>query len=557
MITRTTTCAKREGALLRRPLRTVAMIVASIMMFQGTIFAASAPVSADASMELRVMTFNIFYGGDEMSLDTLKFCLNPTGSEETLDQVVQTIIESDADVVGIQEGMMNTARIAEWLADYTDETWYCNERMQIVSRYPLVDPSGANGDYVFIEPVAGRVAAMTNVHLPAEPYTPYEIRDGATLEEVLEMEMTWRVEESSVSESPSITHLCEVLPPLLANDIPLIFTGDFNSPSHLDWTEEVAEVRDVVRYPVEWPATKALEDMGFRDSYREIHPDPVETPGFTWTPGSLDGVEDEVHDRVDFVLAAGPLTTVDSQLMGEPENVDVDIVVDPWPSDHRGVVSTFEVTLGTAAPFVAVEDRRLEVGDDLRVDFHASGAEDERVAIVSAGGIVDDAVFTEGTEGVTDGLMVFATDDMDPDAYEAVLVGADGEEAARIPFWLYETGATTTVTTSKREYAVGEPVVVTWANAPGLFADWVGLYRGVYNTESPTQTDSYAGWGAGNSVYLLWEYTHATVEGTIELAGSSPGAEAKWPLQPGCYEVRYLLDDQYRCIAQSYRFWVV
>jgi hypothetical protein len=85
----------------------------------------------------------------------------------------------------------------------------------------------------------------------------------------------------------------------------------------------------------------------------------------------------------------------------------------------------------------------------------------------------------------------------------------------------------------------------------------VGLYRGVFNSESPTQAESYAGWGAGNSAYLVWGYTHATIEGTIALSDSSPGAEENWPLQPGCYEVRYLMDDQYRCIASSYRFWVV
>ncbi len=134
---------------------------------------------------------------------------------------------------------------------------------------------------------------------------------------------------------------------------------------------------------------------------------------------------------------------------------------------------------------------------------------------------------------------------------------AAGNALARTPFWLYEEGAVTTVTTSKRVYEFGEPIVVTWTNAPGLFADWVGLYRGVYSTESPTQSVSYAGWGAGNLAYKMWEYTHASIEGTIALCETSPGADENWPLQPGSYEIRYLLDDQYRCVASSARFQVV
>ena len=544
----------------RNSLRAAAVIVTLMMTIQGVLFAASVPSSADdasPNMELRIMTFNIFYGGDEMSLDTLKFRLNPEGSEETLDQVVKTILASDADIVGLQEGMMNTGRIAEWLTDYSNEMWYCNERMQIISHYPLVDPSGGDGMYIFVEPIPGQVAALTNVHLPAEPYSPYEVRDGATLETVLEIERIWRVEESSVSESPSIEQLCGVLPSLLSQDIPLFFTGDFNTPSHLDWTEEVAAVRDVVSYPIAWPVSEALFEVGFRDSYRDIHPDPVANPAFTWTPGSLDGVGDEVHDRVDWILAAGPSTTLDSQIMGESGNPEVDIVVDPWPSDHRAVVSTFGVTLCTPPSFVAVDQRSLEIGEEIGVSYHAPGEDGEQIAIIRAGGSLDDAVAGQPTGGVVDGYLMFATDVLDSDAYEGVLVDGAGNILERIPFWLYEQGAETTVTTSKSVYEVGEPIEVTWTNALGLFGDWVGLFRGIYSSNSPTQTVSYAGWGTGNSVYLMWEYTHASIEGTMTLSESSPGSDANWPLQPGNYEIRYLLDDQYRCVASSARFQVV
>jgi len=69
---------------------------------------------------------------------------------------------------------MNTRTIAEKLG------WNYSERTSYMSRFPIIDPPGANGLYVFVEPVPGRVVAVANVHLPSDPYGPYEARDGAT-----------------------------------------------------------------------------------------------------------------------------------------------------------------------------------------------------------------------------------------------------------------------------------------------------------------------------------------------------------------------------------------
>lgn len=38
------------------------------------------------STTLRVMTFNIFYGGDELDLETDDWCTRPVGCQRTLDQ---------------------------------------------------------------------------------------------------------------------------------------------------------------------------------------------------------------------------------------------------------------------------------------------------------------------------------------------------------------------------------------------------------------------------------------------------------------------------------------
>jgi exodeoxyribonuclease III len=51
--------------------------------------------------------------------------------------------------------------------------------------------------------------------------------------------------------------------------------------------------------PVEvaWPTTLALEDEGFVDTYRAVHPDPVERPAYTWTPTTKPTNPNDHHDR--------------------------------------------------------------------------------------------------------------------------------------------------------------------------------------------------------------------------------------------------------------------
>ncbi len=312
-------------------------------------------VAASGTMTLRVMTLNVFYGGDELDLHTGSWCHRPAGCPETLVKVVEAIRASGADVVGLEEGEHNTQAIADALG------WYASERTQVVSRYPIIDPPGAGGVYVWIEAAPGRVVAIGNVHLPAEPYGPYELRDGATLDDVLALERSTRV--------PALAAHRAVLPGLAAAGIPVFLVGDFNSPSHLDWTPAVAALRPDVPFAVDWPVSRVLTTAGFRDSYRDVHPDPVAVPGHTWTPGGPESDPLEVHDRIDWVLASGPATAVASIVVGEAGGPDVAFSVTPWPTDHRGVVSTFQVTPAVPAPFAAVDTRRVFAGETLGVHY--------------------------------------------------------------------------------------------------------------------------------------------------------------------------------------------
>jgi hypothetical protein len=66
------------------------------------------------------------------------------------------------------------------------------------------------------------------------------------------------------------------------NSIPLIVLGDFNCPSHLDWTE--ATKAEHGGWVYRWPATFLLETKTkLVDTFREVHPDPVKVPGNSWS----------------------------------------------------------------------------------------------------------------------------------------------------------------------------------------------------------------------------------------------------------------------------------
>ena len=183
------------------------------------------------------------------------------------------------------------------------------------------------------------MVAVSNVHLPSTPYGPYQVRKGWPRSKVLELERTLRL--------PALHRVLRALP-ALAERMPVFLTGDFNSPSHLDWTQAVADSRREVPYAVAWPASKALAEAGFGDSYRDAHPDPVADPGYTWSPGGPETQDKDFFDRIDWVLHAGASTTVDSRLVGERGNPQVDLRLrhalphrpprrrvdvrrDPWP----------------------------------------------------------------------------------------------------------------------------------------------------------------------------------------------------------------------------------
>jgi endonuclease/exonuclease/phosphatase family metal-dependent hydrolase len=208
----------------------------------------------------------------------------------------------------------------------------------ILSRYPIV---GASPNDLGVQvDVAGRKVVLFNIHATDYPYQPYQLLripyDDAPFLETADQ----AVDAARQARRTALALLRDDL--RFAQDAELVLlTGDFNEPSWHDWTARTAAIG---RHPlaVAWPFTAALEQLGFTDAFRAAYPDEVAHPGFTWSPLIEDGATDDHADRIDFVFLRGPSARVNSaSVLGESGD-RADIVVTPWPSDHRAVRANIE-----------------------------------------------------------------------------------------------------------------------------------------------------------------------------------------------------------------------
>jgi hypothetical protein len=190
-------------------------------------------------------------------------------------------------------------------------------------------------------------AYLFDVHLAPYPSQPYDIRDGSLPTEADV------IAAAQLARGASIASVLDGMTVPLASGAPVFLTGDFNEPSHLDWTQEAADAGLHFGRKVAWPASTAVVNKGLTDSYRELRPDEVTQPGYTWTPGSPAPTVDpnEVHDRIDFVYYAGVnVAATQTQVIGYTTSDGItDIAVQPYPSDHRAVVTAFSIPTSFAA----------------------------------------------------------------------------------------------------------------------------------------------------------------------------------------------------------------
>ncbi|KAI6233580.1 Endo/exonuclease/phosphatase domain-containing protein [Aphelenchoides fujianensis] len=277
-----------------------------------------------------------------------------TGSHvnDGVQKIADQIVKINADIVAIQElsNRTNLAKLAAILAP----DWQLASTSSdgaIISRHPIDETykvDAGTGARMLIN--GTHPVHVYSMHLAYRSYGPYlAINKNVKNVSLFDLGESF----GSWSRYNNIANLLKDATFRKWNastaDVPLILAGDFNSPSHLDWTAATKEQHGDWVY--RWPATALLQSEGkLVDSFRERHPDPRAEPGITWSTYQTAYSTDwnyqlpEPQDRIDFIFYKSPALTVrDSyvyadEFQPQPAKPDENV----WPSDHYAVITEFE-----------------------------------------------------------------------------------------------------------------------------------------------------------------------------------------------------------------------
>jgi endonuclease/exonuclease/phosphatase (EEP) superfamily protein YafD len=318
--------------------------------------------------ELKVMQFNIWQEGTVV----------PSGFEAIVDE----IIKLDADVVTFSEvrNYKNTRfndRIVKRLKEKGHHYFsFYSEDSGILSRYPItaystVFPLKNDQGSIYKAHINfyGTTITVYTAHLDYKHAANYLSRGyhSSNWEKlsapVLDINSILKDNTASQRDEAIRLFIADAQHEI-ANKHIVILGGDFNEPSHLDWTEASRHLYER-KVAVPWTLTKMLEEAGFVDTYRLKFPDAITHPGITfpaynkdvpykkllWAPDSDD------RDRIDYIFyypnkrlklknvyLIGPDSSIErGQIVKEDTKDPLILPKGIWPTDHRAILGVFRI----------------------------------------------------------------------------------------------------------------------------------------------------------------------------------------------------------------------
>ncbi|KHJ79859.1 hypothetical protein OESDEN_20481 [Oesophagostomum dentatum] len=292
--------------------------------------------------KFRVMTFNIWNSGSHV--------------QNGLQKVAKHILLVDPDVVALQEVQRQDvlpvilSNLGKSWTGITGEESYPD--VAILTKHEIlaqtqIETNRSIGVRIALQ--SGHLVNFVCVHLDYKSFGPYAANNKMvkTVQQILVGEEPMNREGRAQNMEEILAHT-KIRQWLNKSDVvPVVLTGDFNSPSHLDWTNETKD--DHGDWVVEWPATKLAEEMGLVDSFRVLHTNITEVPGYTWSTVNKFMSEweyqiPEPQDRIDFIFYKGNLFPVESFLYAGAEQIKPMPfhASNDYPSDHYALITEFE-----------------------------------------------------------------------------------------------------------------------------------------------------------------------------------------------------------------------
>ena len=320
-----------------------------------------------------------------MSVLSFNICQEGTSVENGFEYIADNIVKLQPDIVAFAEvrNYNDTdfiARIIEALRQ-RGQTYYGQKSVStgIISRYPIEkqesispwtieDKGSATKALIHVGDIP---VAFYSLHLDWKHCASYLIRayDSCTWVELPDGPVTnvqRLMEDNHASYRDEIVGMVIKDANIERDSGKQVFIcGDLNEPSHLDWQANTKNLYEHNGVVIDWENSKTIEKEGYIDSYREMFPNPVTHPGFTFpTDNPAMDVKELVSDRkidergrIDFIYYSPGkyIKKVQNAYLVAPYSDIVrgerttytgqDPFIEPangWPTDHRALLTIFE-----------------------------------------------------------------------------------------------------------------------------------------------------------------------------------------------------------------------
>lgn len=305
---------------------------------------------------LQVLTFNILQGGGNAA--NVGF-LNQDFEGSRMDDIAAVIRFTKADIVGIQENASGNLLLTQlgpgW---YRGGTVYARFPLQVIQQQTALTVAR-------VALPDGTSVIVVNCHWAPSRYGPFRAQELLQEGGFPDDPQAFAAEVIRYSAKPDgprgYKATINAIQSYVQSGQTVFLTGDFNEPSHLDWTDRWQKhgrsrwVESPANRPlnqaIAWPGSLHLSQQGMQDAYRVVKPDEVKAPGNTWTPRYPTGTSGrrdygmQVRDRIDMIyFHSASYQPVEAFVVGE-QSAETELVwPGRWPSDHRAVLVKFDRT---------------------------------------------------------------------------------------------------------------------------------------------------------------------------------------------------------------------